>query len=75
MGEPRIHSHIEDSLPDDHPLQYEQVHCSHCSKLVHAANNECMSTWFEFDDVAICAQCVGTLPEYVQGGGNWVDVQ
>ena len=25
--EPRIHSHIEDSLPEDHPLAFEAVSC------------------------------------------------
>ena len=59
--EPIIHSHIEDMLPDDHPLAFEQVHCDakfphKCNGLLHAANNECMTTWIEFAGKNICAE-------------------
>lgn len=59
--EPKIHSHIEDSLPATHPLAFVQVHCDECDELVHAGNNECMQTWFEFVDANVCASCVGEL--------------
>jgi len=49
MIEPRIHSHIEDCLPDRHRLAYRQVYCDEpfCTQLLHAQNNECMQTWLE----------------------------
>jgi hypothetical protein len=57
--EPLCHSHLTDGLPDDHPLAWQQVHCERCSELVHAANNECMQTWFEFEGHVACAPCFG----------------
>lgn len=47
--EPRIHSHITDVFPDDHPLAYKNFGCEHldCDALLHAGNNECMQTWIE----------------------------
>lgn len=74
MTEPLIHSHIDDGLPDGHRWQWEQVHCKSCGDLVHAGNNECMETWFEFGDAAACAECVGTLPS-VMHDNNWRHVK
>jgi hypothetical protein len=56
--EPRVHSHLTDSLPNAHPLAFTQVYCAACRCLVHAANNECMQTWVEFSNGAVCSQCV-----------------
>lgn len=59
--EPKLHSFITDGLPDDHPLAWSQVECDRCKRLVHAANNECMPSWLEFDppDVwhVLCLKC------------------
>lgn len=67
MREPLIHSHATDCLPEDNPLAFEQVHCRSCGVLVHAGNNECMQTWFEFEGGNACAQCVGTFPSLYHG--------
>ena len=47
LKDPIIHSHIEDLLPDLHPLAFVTVNCKVCNELLHAANNECMQTWVE----------------------------
>jgi hypothetical protein len=57
MGEPLIHSHVTDVLPEDHPLAYDQVSCQVCGALVHAGNNECMQTWIEWDCEIVCMKC------------------
>jgi hypothetical protein len=61
--EPLVHSHLSDCLPSSHPLAHKQVHCDKCDGIVHAGNNECMQTWFEFEEANVCAQCMGTLPK------------
>jgi hypothetical protein len=71
-GEVKVHSHVEDELPDGHPLQWQQVQCVACGVLVHAGNNECMQTWFEFSNANVCAPCVGTLPS-VMHSNEWPD--
>ncbi len=68
--EPQIHSHLSDCLPDDHTRAFDQIHCDGCGCLVHAGNNECMTTWFEFRDTNVCAECVGKLPA-VMYGNSW----
>ena len=55
--EPEIHSHITDLLPDEHPLAYKSVHCEICMDMLHAANNECMSTWVETGVGNFCLLC------------------
>lgn len=55
--EPICHSHITDELPSDHPWAFWQVCCVDCGDLVHAGNNECMTTWFEWKDHAHCGRC------------------
>jgi hypothetical protein len=60
-SEPVIHSHVTDSLPDDHPLAFEQVYCDGCGRLVHAGNNECMTTWLEWGPYKLCGHCASPL--------------
>lgn len=56
--EPLIHSHITDVLVEQHPLAYEQVYCDkECGALLHAANNECMQTWYETEFGNFCTLC------------------
>lgn len=64
--EPRIWSHITDVLPDDHPLAWSTVYCVTCERdgMVHAANNECMTTWVETGKGAYC------LPHFVDAVRN-----
>jgi hypothetical protein len=59
--EPVVHSHLTDRLNDDHPLAYEMVMCDMkrehgCKRSLHAANNECMTTWVEFAGLNVCAR-------------------
>lgn len=54
--EPKIHSFIEDSLPENHPLAREDVHCKTCDRMVHAFNNECMTIWVETGQGNFCMQ-------------------
>jgi hypothetical protein len=60
VQEPKIHSHITDCLPDQHPMANEQVVCRKCGVLVHAFNNECMQTWVETGRGALCIKCFAT---------------
>jgi hypothetical protein len=53
-NEPKIHSHIDDVLPDEHPLAFTCVDCVVCGVMVHASNNECMQTWIETGKGAYC---------------------
>jgi hypothetical protein len=55
--EPRIWSHITDVLPDDHPLAWTSVYCTACKDMVHASNNECMTTWVETGKGGYCLAC------------------
>ncbi len=71
--DPVCHSHVDDILPDDHPLAFRQVYC-HSSRhkiknspLLHAGNNECMQTWFEFSNIALCEQCFIKYLSYSNG--------
>jgi len=61
MQEPKIHSHIEDCLPDNHPKALEDIHCENCTDLVHANNNECMQTWIETGKGAYCFHCFSEM--------------
>ena len=61
MSEPICHSHITDVLDDDHPLIYEMVYCETCNVMVHACNNECMQTWFEFRNKNFCGNCFAKI--------------
>ena len=56
--EPIVHSHVEDLLPEKHPLAFEHVSCDACKEvLLHAANNECMQTWIETEYGNYCTKC------------------
>jgi len=59
-GEPIVHSHISDVLPEGHPLANEDVYCDHdngaCQVMLHASNNECMQTWFETTEGNFCTK-------------------
>ena len=60
MREPQIHSHITDMLPDDHPLANETFSCQRaaaCKTMLHADNNECMTTWVETGRGNFCFPC------------------
>jgi len=57
LVEPKIHSHIEDALPDNHSLACKDVYCLGCGDLVHAFNNECMGTWMETGLGNFCLKC------------------
>lgn len=71
MAEPLIHSHIEDCLPEDHPLAWKDVKCSGCDVLVHSGN-ECMQTWVEmpknsiYEGIYYCAACFGKRCKVLQ---------
>jgi hypothetical protein len=60
-GEPLVHSHHTDVLDDDHPHAFESVCCQHCGTLVHADNNECMTTWVEWGNHVLCGMCFAPL--------------
>jgi hypothetical protein len=55
--DPILHSHVEDCLPTDHRLAFEEVLCVICYAQVHAFNNECMQTWVETGKGAYCLPC------------------
>ena len=57
-GEPLVHSNHTDGLNDAHPLAWQCVHCQHCNMMVHADNNECMTTWLEWGKYVLCARCI-----------------
>ena len=57
-----MHTHITDGLPDGHSLRDQHVSCGKCGELVHAADNECMQTWFEFRGSILCSACLKGIP-------------
>lgn len=57
MRDPVLHTHVEDCLPDGHPLAGTTIGCVVCSMMVHAVNNECMATWVETGMGAYCIEC------------------
>lgn len=61
IKEPLIHSHISDLLPDDNKLAYNNVDCDICHEPIHAANNECLSTWVETGKGNFCLNCFNAL--------------
>lgn len=63
MIEPLIHSHIMDSLLDEHYLAYTHVLCHGCGGLLHAGNNECMQTWVETGKGNFCLPCFARLQD------------
>lgn len=63
LNEPRIHSHIVDCLPDEHPKAFEAVYCDGCRSMLHAWNNECMQTWIETGRGNFCIPCFSATPD------------
>jgi hypothetical protein len=63
MMEPRIHSHITDSLDPDHPLANDNVVCAVCGVMVHHCINECMQTWVEAGTGEYCIKCFAALTD------------
>lgn len=61
MQDPKIHSHIEDVLPNEHPLSHKCVLCSTCGGMLHASNNECMQTWIETGNGNFCVRCFAKI--------------
>jgi hypothetical protein len=62
-GEPQIHSHITDILPTDHRLAFTAIYCGSCKAMLHAFNNECMTTWVESGLGNFCLACFAALPD------------
>lgn len=59
--EPVVHSHITDGLHPDEPLASMTIYCENCGTMVHAANNECMTTWIETGSGNYCLPCFVAL--------------
>ena len=57
MREPLLHSGVTDCLPEDHPLAFTSVNCRGCGCMVHAVNNECMTSWLETGRGPHCLEC------------------
>lgn len=59
MRAPVLHTHIEDALPEDHPLAFDMVYCEgrDCTAMLHSFNNECMQTWVETGKGNYCIWC------------------
>ena len=71
--EPLIHSGITDALDDGHPLAHETVYCggSTCrATMLHAGNNENMTTWVETSKGNYCLPCFTALDE-ADGVDGW----
>lgn len=56
-AEPRLHTHVTDRLPDEHPLARTRVHCDRCEALLHLQTNSCMRTWVESGRGNHCVRC------------------
>jgi hypothetical protein len=56
-SEPRIHSHVTDRLPPDHPLATRRIYCDRCETLLHLQTNSCMRTWIESGRGNYCMRC------------------
>jgi hypothetical protein len=74
LAEPRLHSHIADGLPADHPLARRRVHCDRCERLLHMQTNRCMRTWIESGRGTHCLRCFivvagGFAPDETRLGG------
>jgi hypothetical protein len=55
--EPRLHSHVTDALPPDHPRAHTRVYCDRCDTLLHMQTNSCMRTWIESGRGNHCVRC------------------
>jgi hypothetical protein len=63
MFDPRLHSHVEDALPENHPSATTTVYCRGCGVMLHASNNECMQTWIESGKGNFCIKCFAALDD------------
>jgi len=72
MNEPLIHSDLTDELPLDHPRAFETIYCSklECGTMLHASNNETMTTWVETKSGNYCLPCFTFLDEK-DGSDAW----
>jgi hypothetical protein len=70
--EPLIHSGITDVLDGTHPLANETTYCDgdHCAQMLHACNNENMTTWVEAHKGNYCLPCFTALDE-ADGVDGW----
>ena len=66
--EPSIHSHVEDGLPYNHAWAFDHISCPVCDALIHAGNNECMTTWLEWNGLAVCIKCASVFFTKHSGG-------
>jgi hypothetical protein len=71
--DPVIHSHHTDVLPEDHPKAYVGASCLRCRTLVHASNNECMTTWIEWGEAVLCGECF--MPLLADGVLAWAQFE
>lgn len=58
--EPQIHTHITDTLPDDHPLAWVTLNCDQCGTSLHIGN-ESMDDWVETGKGNYCFGCFFAL--------------
>ena len=56
-AEPRLHSHVTDRLPAEHPLAHTRVYCDRCETLLHMQTNSCLRTWIESGRGNHCVRC------------------
>lgn len=61
--EPKIHSHIEDGLPDECPQALMTFGCLKCGVMIHAGNNECMRTWVATGIGNFCLPCFTVMDD------------
>ena len=71
VKDPVLHSHVEDVLPDSHPLAYESVYCRVCGQMLHAFNNECMQTWVETGKGNYCLACLNAAQDSDAMDDDW----
>jgi hypothetical protein len=55
--ETRVHSHVTDGLPAEHPRSHTRVYCDRCEMLLHMQTNSCMRTWIESGRGNHCVRC------------------
>jgi hypothetical protein len=67
-----MHSGLTDVLGDEHPLAYETTYCdgADCAQMLHACNNENMTTWVEAHKGNYCLSCFTALDE-ADGVDGW----
>lgn len=73
--EPLIHSGLTDILDDKHPLAHETTYCDGAAcrgraEMLHACNNENMTTWVEAPKGNYCLPCFTALDK-ADGVDGW----